>query len=46
MVNGIKLALEQDGGKAGETTIKYTSLDDSTAQAGTLDAGGRRGQRA
>ena len=34
MVNGIKLALDQAGGKAGETTIKYTSLDDSTAQAG------------
>jgi branched-chain amino acid transport system substrate-binding protein len=35
LVNGIKLALEQKGGKAGETTVKYTSLDDSTAQAGT-----------
>ena len=35
MVEGIKLALEQAGGKAGETTVKYTSLDDSTAQAGT-----------
>jgi branched-chain amino acid transport system substrate-binding protein len=35
MVDGIKLALEQNGGKAGETTVKYTSLDDSTAQAGT-----------
>jgi branched-chain amino acid transport system substrate-binding protein len=35
MVNGIKLALEQAGGKAGDTTVKYTSLDDSTAQAGT-----------
>ena len=46
MVDGIKLALEQAGGKAGETTVKYTSLDDSTAQAGTLDAGGRWGQRA
>ncbi len=34
MVEGIKLALEQNGGKAGETTVKYTSLDDSTAQAG------------
>jgi branched-chain amino acid transport system substrate-binding protein len=34
MVNGIKLALEQHGGKAGKTTVKYTSLDDSTAQAG------------
>jgi branched-chain amino acid transport system substrate-binding protein len=35
MVEGIKLALEQNNGKAGETTVKYTSLDDSTAQAGT-----------
>src|ERR1700754_477577 len=32
--NGIKLALEQAGGKAGNFTIKYTPLDDSTAQAG------------
>jgi branched-chain amino acid transport system substrate-binding protein len=35
MVEGIKLALEENGGKAGQTTVKYTSLDDSTAQAGT-----------
>ena len=35
MVNGIKLALEQKGGKAGPHTIKYESLDDSTAQAGS-----------
>jgi branched-chain amino acid transport system substrate-binding protein len=35
MVNGIKLALDQAGGKAGDFTIKYTSLDDSTAQAGS-----------
>jgi branched-chain amino acid transport system substrate-binding protein len=35
MVEGIRLALEQAGGKAGQFTIKYTSLDDSTAQAGT-----------
>ena len=35
MVEGIKLALEQRKGKAGETAVKYTSLDDSTAQAGT-----------
>ena len=35
MVEGIRLALEQAGGKAGQYTIKYTSLDDSTAQAGT-----------
>ena len=35
MVNGIKLALEQVGGKAGDINVKYTSLDDSTAQAGS-----------
>jgi branched-chain amino acid transport system substrate-binding protein len=35
MVNGIKLALEQKDGKAGAFKISYTSLDDSTAQAGT-----------
>jgi branched-chain amino acid transport system substrate-binding protein len=34
MVNGIKLALEQAGGKAGDIRVNYTSLDDSTAQAG------------
>ena len=38
MVNGIKLALEQAGGKAGDITVKYESLDDSTAQAGLVDA--------
>ncbi len=35
LVSGIKLALEQRNGKAGKTSVKYTSLDDSTAQAGT-----------
>jgi branched-chain amino acid transport system substrate-binding protein len=35
MVNGIKLALEQAGNKAGDFTVQYESLDDSTAQAGT-----------
>ena len=35
LVNGAKLALEQAGGKAGEHKIKYESLDDSTAQAGS-----------
>ncbi len=34
MVNGIKLALEQHDGKAGAIEVNYTSLDDSTAQAG------------
>jgi branched-chain amino acid transport system substrate-binding protein len=35
MVNGIKLALEQAGNKAGDFDITYESLDDSTAQAGS-----------
>jgi len=35
VVDGIKLALKQRGGKVGDYTIKYESLDDSTAQAGT-----------
>jgi branched-chain amino acid transport system substrate-binding protein len=34
MVKGIQLALEQAGNKAGDFTVKYQSLDDSTAQAG------------
>jgi branched-chain amino acid transport system substrate-binding protein len=34
LVRGAQLALKQHGGKAGGFTIKYTSLDDSTAQAG------------
>jgi branched-chain amino acid transport system substrate-binding protein len=39
MVNGIKLAMSQANNKAGDTTVKYTSLDDSTAQAGNWDPG-------
>ena len=39
MVNGIKLALSQAGNKAGQWTVKYTSLDDSTAAAGEWDPG-------
>jgi branched-chain amino acid transport system substrate-binding protein len=39
MVNGIKLALSQAGNKAGKFNVKYTSLDDSTAQAGNWDPG-------
>jgi branched-chain amino acid transport system substrate-binding protein len=35
MVKGIELALEQAGKKAGEFTVQYESLDDSTAQAGS-----------
>jgi branched-chain amino acid transport system substrate-binding protein len=34
IVNGMKLALEQANNKAGAHTIKYVSLDNSTAQAG------------
>jgi branched-chain amino acid transport system substrate-binding protein len=37
LVNGIKLALSQAGNKAGKFTIKYASLDDSTAAAGKWD---------
>jgi branched-chain amino acid transport system substrate-binding protein len=39
LVNGMKLALQQAGNKAGKFKIKYTSLDDSTAQAGKWDPG-------
>ena len=35
LVNGIKLALDQAGGKAGDFKVTYKSLDDSTPQAGT-----------
>jgi branched-chain amino acid transport system substrate-binding protein len=35
MVQGIRLALKQAGNKAGNVNVKYESLDDSTAQAGT-----------
>jgi branched-chain amino acid transport system substrate-binding protein len=35
IVNGMKLALEQAGNKAGNHPIKYVSLDNSTAQAGS-----------
>ena len=34
LVRGAQLALKQHGGKAGGFTIDFTSLDDSTAQAG------------
>jgi branched-chain amino acid transport system substrate-binding protein len=36
---GEKLALKQAGGKGGSCTVSYKPLDDSTAQAGTWDAG-------
>jgi branched-chain amino acid transport system substrate-binding protein len=39
MVNGMKLALSQAGGKAGQWTVNYASLDDSTAAAGKWDPG-------
>jgi branched-chain amino acid transport system substrate-binding protein len=39
LVNGIKLALDQAHNKAGDFTVKYTSLDDATAQAGEWDPG-------
>jgi branched-chain amino acid transport system substrate-binding protein len=39
LVNGIKLALDQAGGKAGQFTVNYTSLNDATAQAGAWDPG-------
>jgi branched-chain amino acid transport system substrate-binding protein len=32
-LNGEKLALDQAGGKAGQFTVKFTSLDDATAAA-------------
>lgn len=34
MVNAIKLALQENGGKAGPFTITYVALDSSTRQAG------------
>jgi branched-chain amino acid transport system substrate-binding protein len=37
LVNGIKLALSQANGKAGQFTVTYQSLDDSTAAAGSWD---------
>src|SRR3954447_23200807 len=35
LTNGVKLALEQAGNKAGSFAVKYTILDDSAAQAGS-----------
>ena len=37
LVQGIELAMKQANNKAGNTTVKYESLDDSTAQAGNWD---------
>ncbi len=39
VVNGEKLALEQAGGKVGDFTIKYVSLDDAIAATGKWDPG-------
>ena len=39
VINGIKLALKQKGGKCGDFTIDYKSLDDATAAAGQWEAG-------
>ena len=39
VLNGEKLALKQAGNKAGDFKVKFVSLDDSTAQAGTWDPG-------
>ena len=36
---GVELALEQRNGKAGDCTVSYEKLDDSTAQAGQWDPG-------
>jgi branched-chain amino acid transport system substrate-binding protein len=38
-VNGIKLALAQAGGKAGQWTVNYQVLDDSVASTGKWDPG-------
>jgi branched-chain amino acid transport system substrate-binding protein len=39
LVNGIKLALSEANNKAGQFTVNYKELDDSTAAAGKWDAG-------
>src|SRR5260221_4877337 len=39
LVNGIKLALAQASSKAGQWTVNYQGLDDSTAAAGKGDPG-------
>ena len=39
VINGEKLALSEAGNKAGDFTIKYKSLDDSTAAAGKWEPG-------
>jgi branched-chain amino acid transport system substrate-binding protein len=39
VIKGIQLALKQKGGKCGDFTIKYESLDDATAAAGKWEPG-------
>jgi branched-chain amino acid transport system substrate-binding protein len=39
VIKGEKLALKERNNKGGKCTVSYKSLDDSTAQAGTWDAG-------
>jgi branched-chain amino acid transport system substrate-binding protein len=39
VVNGEKLALQEHGGKVGKYTVKYVSLDDSTAATGKWEPG-------
>jgi branched-chain amino acid transport system substrate-binding protein len=39
VVNGEKLALQEHGGKVGKFSIKYVSLDDSTAATGKWEPG-------
>jgi branched-chain amino acid transport system substrate-binding protein len=43
VVNGEKLALEKAGGKVGNYTIAYKSLDDATAAAGKWEPGATSG---
>jgi branched-chain amino acid transport system substrate-binding protein len=38
MVNAIRMAIEERGGKAGDVNIEYESQDNATAQAGQWDA--------
>src|SRR5918994_1587370 len=37
MVNAIEMAIDERGGKVGDVSIEYESLDDATAQAGQWD---------
>jgi branched-chain amino acid transport system substrate-binding protein len=39
VVNGMRMALEENGGKVGNFTIAYKSLDDATAAAGKWEPG-------